>query len=289
MIKTFLQRSALGQQEERGSRRSVIHRVKASMNKQEDSSPTLVETAPERDQRFRQLRRLVYDERYRLRLLIGFSLLAFAVVAALAAISYLYQTVPFDLATTYELQEPRGAWFGQLMVALSWPGNLPWSLVVVGTGTIAVGLWLGWKEGAFLLAAIGVQGIINTLVKTMVGRPRPSSDLVDVLREVSGNSFPSGHVMFYTVFFGLIFFLALTRLPRTLLRWIVLLVSGGLVVLIGPSRIFLGAHWLSDVVAGYLLSFVLLGFAIEFHLRYLGPVVVKEKAKGTPPPDRVEP
>ena len=140
-----------------------------------------------------------------------------------------------------------------------------------------------------VMRAVGVQGIINTLVKTMVGRPRPSSDLVEVLREVSGNSFPSGHVMFYTVFFGLIFFLALTRLPRTLLRWIVLLVSGGLVVLIGPSRIFLGAHWLSDVVAGYLLSFVLLGFAIEFHLRYLGPVVVKEKAKGTPPPDRVEP
>ena len=78
-------------------------------------------------------------------------------------------------------------------------------------------------------------------------------------------------------------------LAANLLRWIVLLVSGGLVVLIGPSRIFLGAHWLSDVVAGYLLSFVLLGFAIEFHLRYLGPVVVKKKAKGTPPPDRVEP
>jgi membrane-associated phospholipid phosphatase len=77
--------------------------------------------------------------------------------------------------------------------------------------------------------------------------------------------------MFYTVFFGFLFFLAWTRLPYSLWRVVVMALTGGLILLIGPSRMYLGAHWLSDVIAAHLLGFIILAFGIEFYLRHLAP------------------
>lgn len=222
-------------------------------------------------QRFSRLQRLVHDDRYRQRVLFVASLLAFAIVAVLAAFVRLYQMLPFDLATTREFQELQGTWFLNLMVYVSMFGYMPWSAITVAVGVVLISALLGWKDGAFLLGATLAQGIINTGVKTAIGRPRPSSSLVDVVRQASGNSFPSGHVMFYTVFFGMLFFLAWTRLPNSPLRWLVMAFSAAMVLLVGASRIFLGAHWLSDVIAAYLLGFVVLGFSIEFYLRYRAP------------------
>lgn len=230
-----------------------------------------MEKTPEARQRFRRLRRLVHDDRYRQRTLFVASLLAFAIVAVLAAFVRLYQVLPFDLVTTRELQEPRGAWFRELMIYVSLFGYMPWSVITVAAGTVLVGILLGWKDGAFLLGATIAQGLINLGIKTAIGRARPSSSLVEVVRQVSGNSFPSGHVMFYTVFFGFLFVLAWTRLPNAAPRWLVMAFSGAMVLLIGPSRIFLGAHWLSDVIAAYLLGFIVLGFTLEFYLRYRAP------------------
>ncbi|HEU5013423.1 MAG TPA: phosphatase PAP2 family protein [Roseiflexaceae bacterium] len=232
--------------------------------------PTMPKT-PEARQRFSRLRRLIHDDHYRQRILFGVSLLAFAIVAVLAAFVRLYQVLPFDVATTREFQELQGTWFLDLMVYVSLLGYIPWSIITVAAGTVLVGVVLGLKDGAFLLGATIVQGLINLGVKTAIGRARPSSSLVDVVRQASGNSFPSGHVMFYTVFFGVLFFLAWTRLPNSPVRWLAMVFTSALVILVGPSRIFLGAHWLSDVIAAYLLGFIVLGFSIEFYLRYRAP------------------
>ena len=120
---------------------------------------------------------------------------------------------------------------------------------------------------AHMMFGMGI-GIV-LLIKLAIGRPRPLSSLVDVVAPVSGNSFPSGHVMFYTVFFGFLFFLAWARLPASLGRAAALTICGGLVLLIGPSRMYLGAHWLSDVIAAHLLGLIILTFGIEFYLRYI--------------------
>ena len=93
--------------------------------------------------------------------------------------------------------------------------------------------------------------VIEFTVKALVGRDRP-----DLERLVPGNgpSFPSGHVMASVALWGLVpLVVALyTRRPRV--WWTTLWASAVLIVLIGASRTYLGVHWFSDVVGGFLVG-----------------------------------
>jgi membrane-associated phospholipid phosphatase len=222
-------------------------------------------------QRFHRLRVLIHDERRRQRLLFVCSLVGLAIVSLIAFLAYQLPSLPLDLVTTRELQEIRTPLFLRFMVAVSLLGYMPWAAFTIGAGALLVGVLLGWKDAAYLVLLTVLQSMTNQLIKVAIGRPRPLNTLVDVFAPVSGNSFPSGHVMFYSVFFGFLFFLAWTRLPHMFWRMAALALTGGLVLLIGPSRIYLGAHWLSDVVAAYLLGFIVLAFGIECYLHYVAP------------------
>jgi membrane-associated phospholipid phosphatase len=92
------------------------------------------------------------------------------------------------------------------------------------------------------------------LVKQMVGRPRPSADLVTVFKNLNDYSFPSGHVMFYIGFFGFLWFLAYILFKHSFRRTLFLVFLASLVALIGVSRSYLGQHWASDVLGAYLLG-----------------------------------
>jgi membrane-associated phospholipid phosphatase len=234
-------------------------------------SSTPTRESVETQQRFHRLRVLIHDDRRRQRLLFVLSLIGLAIVSFMAFLTSQLQNLPLDLVTTRELQEIHNTLFLRFMVFVSLFGYMPWVAFTLGGGALLVGVLLGWKESAYLLLLTALQGVTNQLIKAAIGRPRPLNTLVEVFAPVSGNSFPSGHVMFYTVFFGFLFFLAWTRLPHSLWRVIALALTGGLILLIGPSRMYLGAHWLSDVIAAHLLGFVILAFGIEFYLRYLAP------------------
>ncbi|HBY93427.1 MAG: phosphatase PAP2 family protein [Ardenticatenaceae bacterium] len=225
----------------------------------------------EKRARFAWLRAMIQDEARRHRFLFVMSLSGLAIVAALAFLAAQFPTLPFDLDTTLDLQGIHFAPFQRLMLAISTIGYEPWAVIIVAAGSILVALLLGWKDGVFLGTTSGFQAVVNSLIKIAVGRPRPAAPLVQVFRHAAGRSFPSGHVMLYTVFFGFLFFLAWTRLPHSFWRALALILTGGLVLLVGPSRIYLGAHWLTDVVAGYILGFIILVLAIELYLKYLAP------------------
>ena len=128
-----------------------------------------------------------------------------------------------------------------------------------------LGFGLQWEALVALIAAILPTGL-NLLVKGLIQRPRPAAALVHVIATLSDTSFPSGHVMFYTGFFGFIVFLAFTLLKPSLKRSLLLAFFGLLVLLVGISRIYTGEHWASDVLGAYLLGSLALVAIIQIYL-----------------------
>ncbi len=120
-------------------------------------------------------------------------------------------------------------------------------VVLLATGLLAVQrLWL---SAAATLAASISGGIVVSLVKTEVARPRP--DLVDHLVQVSNMSFPSGHsansAIVYLTLAGLASQVTVSAAARRYILVMAILMVGA----IGCSRVYLGVHWPSDVLAGW--------------------------------------
>lgn len=214
------------------------------------------------------------------------ALALFGLAVLVIFLSMVYQIkhhglLPGDLEATLALQSIAAPWFKELMVAVSIFGWSPWSVVSVVAAASLVTLWLGYKSGLYLAGIVGLQALVNYVIKELVARPRPTDPPVWVYRPEAGFSFPSGHVMFYTVFFGFLLFLAWRYLQPGWLRGLLIATLAALIVLVGFSRIYLGAHWLSDVVAGYLLGGLILWMAIEVYLAI--PEFVVTQTSSDPP------
>jgi membrane-associated phospholipid phosphatase len=133
--------------------------------------------------------------------------------------------------------------------------------VVLGTGgAVAVALWLfGWrKQAVVLVAGLATMALLQSGLKDLVDRPRPTADLVELRAGFSSPSFPAGHVMSPTVLYGFLLYLALAlRLPVAG-RVVVVGWSAFLLALTGPANVYVGVHWPSDVLGGYAWGAVLL-------------------------------
>jgi undecaprenyl-diphosphatase len=134
---------------------------------------------------------------------------------------------------------------------LTFLGSPVWLFIVV---TPAV-LWV-WHRGhprlaVFLIVTTLGGGLVDTVVKEVVGRARPS--LVAPVATAHGKSFPSGHAMSSTIAYGA---LLLVFLPAVGRRYRPVVIGGTLVLVlaIGFSRLALGVHYISDVVGGYALG-----------------------------------
>lgn len=159
-----------------------------------------------------------------------------------------------DLQTTRSLQRIKNPAFDRLMRVVSWPGFPPQSRIIP-PALAASWLILGFPmEAAFQLAAWGSAGI-SAIVKRIMKRPRPAQGQVMVRpARIGGSSFPSGHVLIYTGVYGFLAILLETLIRPSRIRRFAVGALTGLVALVGPSRIYLGHHWLTDVLASYLLG-----------------------------------
>ncbi|TWT09189.1 phosphatase PAP2 family protein [Planomicrobium sp. CPCC 101079] len=125
-----------------------------------------------------------------------------------------------------------------------------WFLTTLSVITLSL-LWLKAKDKwgiLFFIIAVGGGALLSVLLKNLYERGRPSiNEEIDAI----GFSFPSGHSMGSLIFYGFIaYFIVRSRLKKGM-KILSLIILGVLVVLIGTSRIYLGAHFPSDVVAGY--------------------------------------
>jgi undecaprenyl-diphosphatase len=190
------------------------------------------------------------------------AVLGFGVLLALAT------QVPYlavDPTITRAVQAYDAPWFQVLMAWVSWPGFGPQAgVLVIVAGVALYGVHLRWEAACAVLAGLS-PALISTALKVLIQRPRPAPTLVRVASALDSFSFPSGHVFFYTVFFGFLLYLAYTLLRPSLWRVLLLLACGLLIGLVGLSRIELGQHWFSDVLAAYLLGSVCLALMVRVY------------------------
>ena len=160
-----------------------------------------------------------------------------------------------DQALMSALQVLRWRPFARTMWLLSWPGFSPQSRII--PPVVALALWLSGRrrEGVFALSAWGTSFLSRTF-KVLVHRPRPFFEGITIVpAKLDGSSFPSGHVLAYVGVYGFLAGLARSgRLPQPLCS-VGKHLTTLLIVGVGPSRVYEGHHWPSDVAASYLLGF----------------------------------
>lgn len=143
----------------------------------------------------------------------------------------------------------------------------PWTMRLVCAVAVA---WLAWRRSAWWtalwLAATCVLGsLLQQALKAAVDRPRPVwSDPVDSARYAA---FPSGHAMTATVVCGLVLWLLHRHGPGRALWRTAVAVAAVSVLGAGLTRVWLGVHWPSDVVGGWLLGAMLVALAVVVHRR----------------------
>lgn len=122
---------------------------------------------------------------------------------------------------------------------------------LIGLSLLSIVLIKNNKIGLSIIVNLGVVGVLNLLLKNILQRPRP---LEYRMINVTGYSFPSGHSMVSMAFYGFIIYLIYKYVKNKKLKWLLMIVIGILVICIGISRIYLGVHYTSDVLAGFLFS-----------------------------------
>ena len=206
----------------------------------------------------------------RRRLLFIFFLIFISV--AFAGLTVLAKTTPyfpFDLSITLGIQAFNPGWFDALMNFITLLGTIYGVILLLILADLYLWFRKRHKDVIFLsLSTLGAEGL-GVLLKGIVARARPSPTLVhQVTKYLRNDSFPSGHVLFYVGFFGYLIFLVYSTTTRTVLRRSLMALFLLLILLVGPSRIYLGAHWFSDVLGAYMLGFLWLVLVIFIHSKY---------------------
>lgn len=144
------------------------------------------------------------------------------------------------------------------MLALSWLGSYRGYLLLVPIALCLLLLCgLRARVPHFLGALLGAE-LLELGIKEIVGRQRPPGPYADL-----GPSFPSGHALVSLVFFGMIAFLLTRKTSRGRLRTATWILAGLGIASISLSRLYLSAHWATDVIGGLVIGGIWLGVCVR--------------------------
>jgi len=175
--------------------------------------------------------------------------------------------IPFDIKVSQVVQKFQTKWLDYVMLAISLFGELPWSLISV-LMVAAIFYFNKFKRESYFITLILGSGLIILVVKNIINRPRPTSFYVRLVEINRFQSFPSGHVLSYILFFG--FLIILMKNLKTIAkvwRHLITIISVFLIIMIAPSRIYLGAHWFTDTLGGFILGLICLYPLAYFYLK----------------------
>ena len=130
--------------------------------------------------------------------------------------------------------------------------------------TLAAVLPLLWRKRwpeALLVAVCASASLLTHVLKVLVGRPRPDYAIIDPIPHTMG--FPSGHAAFALLLGGVLIYLIGQRVENRRLRLGLYAGLGLSILLVGLSRVYLGVHWPSDVLGGYLYGAAVLLVAVR--------------------------
>lgn len=151
------------------------------------------------------------------------------------------------------------------------------AITTIGSAYVIIPIWIisiivfrKRKEVKYIFVNLGLIFIVNQLLKMIIARPRPEGYRIV---EESGYSFPSGHSMVSMAFYGLFAYLIYKNVKNKYLKWTAITALTIMIALIGLSRIYLGVHYASDVIAGFCISICYLMIFTK---------VIKEQLGATP-------
>lgn len=191
----------------------------------------------------------------------------FVLFIAFTAVVYFLPTSIVDIEFSEEVQEQSSPVLDYIMRAISWFGKTPVALTTVFATALLFYLFRYRNEAWFVISTL-VASLITFGIKFVIDRPRPTKDLVNIVEQAQHQSFPSGHTAHYVVFFGFLIYIML-RFPEInkTLRVSVIILSLFLIVTVPLSRVYLGAHWFTDVGGGFVLGLMILYGIIHFYLK----------------------
>jgi len=171
--------------------------------------------------------------------------------------------LPFDVPIERFIQSISWGPLVQVFSALDWiEGTRQQLLGVAGILLVAA---VSWRAVPLMIVA-ALSGGIYTLTATLINRPRPSGDLVNVIRHTGASSYPSGHVAFFTWFLILLILcLAVGRLPKAIVAglWVI---AAFVLLSVCIGRVYMGEHWPSDIVGGLALGLGWTSLALSVRL-----------------------
>lgn len=201
--------------------------------------------------------------------IINFRILLTLFIFSFALLTYFAKTSPyfiFDLNISLFIQSIDSPKFDSFMKFITALGNFEWAITTTILFTLIAFYYQKKVEAFMIIISPLITFIISIFFKAIVSRPRPDPSLINQIETyLYSDSFPSGHVLYYIGLYGLLFFLVYTEVKHSLIRTFLLAIFLTIIIFGGISRIYLGAHWFSDILGSYLIGTVWLYLLIHFY------------------------
>lgn len=183
----------------------------------------------------------------------------------------LAETIFFDTVSAFDnsVYKLVSSWMAEgltsYMKIISFIGS-GWILTIISVAAVIVELRYrkALKWSLMIALNLAAVSLLNNILKVIIHRPRP--DILQLV-EVGGYSFPSWHAMTAISFFGYLIYLILIHF-KSWTRYVSAGLLGLLIFTIGISRIYLGVHYASDVLAGYIFGLIWLSVYIWLSSRF---------------------